>query len=210
MQVKFSQCHGSKVLMPFGILQWYIGATSWSTSTNALLLANVQEAEFVACKYSTKSRQDTRQPRKVGVSMNTQISAAKGAVFGLSKATMSPLLQYPFGELCSGTSVHLYLQARQTPSQCFWQEKQVQPKQALAQRPQVQSTCGDHQPRPPWHISQHSKQSAIYALQVVSHAVMLRAHISVVCLFHDIVHTHVLCLQWILCHGVFWCFVILS
>ena len=105
MQAKFSQCHGSKVLMPFCILQWYIGATSWSTSTNALLLANVQEAEFVAGKYSTKSRQDTRQPRKVCVSMNTQISA-KGAVFGLSKTTMSPLLQYPFGKLCSGTSVH--------------------------------------------------------------------------------------------------------
>ena len=135
MQAKFSQCHGSKVLMPFCILQWYIGATSWSSSTNALLPANVQEAELVAGKYSAKSRQDTRQPRKVGVSMNTQISAAKGAVFGLSKTTMSPLLQYPFGKLCSGTSVHLYLQARQTPSQCFWQEKQAQPKQALAQRP---------------------------------------------------------------------------
>ena len=131
----FPQCHGSKVLMPFGILQWYIGATTWSSSTNALLPANVQEAELVAGKYSAKSRQDTRQPRKVGVSMNTQISAAKGAVNGLSKTAMSPLLRYPFGKLCSGTSVHLYLQARQTPSQCFWQEKQAQPKQALAQRP---------------------------------------------------------------------------
>ena len=105
--------------MPFGILQWYIGATSWSTSTNALLLANVQEAEFVAGKYSTKSRQDTRQPRKVGVSMNTQISAAKGAVNGLSKTAMSPLLRYPFGKLCSGTSVKRFSKQDKRPANAF-------------------------------------------------------------------------------------------